>query len=121
MKQRERDFLPGKLYLLRVHTNHLLTFDQQLLEHLFQVLQEKEIIFKSADKARPSHISVSMYYVRRINLLIVSIKTRGHSNPEPLQDALLLPTGAGMKENESVPFLHLHFRLFITSKASRFY
>lgn len=61
MKQRERDFLPGKLYLLRVYTNYLLTFDQQLLEHLFQVLQEKKIIFKSADKAWLSHIFLIMY------------------------------------------------------------
>lgn len=50
LKQRERDFLPWKLYLF--YTNYLLTFDQQLLEHLFQVLQEKKIIFKSAVEVR---------------------------------------------------------------------
>lgn len=52
LKQRERDFLPWKLHLFWIYTNYLLTFDQQLLEHLFQVLQEKKIIFKSTGEVR---------------------------------------------------------------------
>lgn len=47
MKQREKDFLAWKLYLFWIYINYLLTFDQQLREHLFQVLQEKKIIFRS--------------------------------------------------------------------------
>lgn len=145
LKQRKRDFLPWKLYLFWIYTNYLLTFDQQLLEHLFQVLQEKKIILKSAVEVHTrwqgmtiSHFS---HYVlglknKRLSIISLQAKQANVSNKVPHQPSALSDYGLHQlrqrevkrnpaEENcretswqglQSSPFFNFYFRQFITSK-----